>query len=103
MQLYMVPGMEHCASGPGPNNFGQLSLPAAAGPGSGALDLLQLWVEKDQQPQMILASKTIPAKAPAGKEAAPASIVRPLCPYPQQARYNGSGDPNRPTSFHCAR
>jgi hypothetical protein len=50
---------------------------------------------------MILASKTIPARAPAEKEAAP-SIVRPLCPYPQQARYNGTGDPNRPTSFRCA-
>jgi feruloyl esterase len=102
MQLYMVPGMEHCALGPGPSNFGQFGLPTAAGPGSGALDLLQLWVENGQQPQMILASKTIPAKAPAGKEAAPASIVRPLCPYPQQARYNGTGDPNRPTSFRCA-
>jgi feruloyl esterase len=102
MQLYMVPGMEHCASGPGPSNFGQFGLPPAAGPGSGALDLLQLWVENGRQPQMILASKTIRAKTPAGEEAAPASIVRPLCAYPQQARYNGTGDPNHPTSFRCA-
>lgn len=127
VQLYMVPGMEHCAGGPGPSNFGQLSLPAAAGPGTGALDLLQLWVEKGQPPQTILAVKTINSSAtpkttgtkavqrrsskaaekpdPALTEAvaAPAttSVIRPLCPYPQQQRYNGTGDPNLPTSFHC--
>jgi hypothetical protein len=26
---------------------------------------------------------------------------RPLCPYPQAAIYNGSGDPNSAASFHC--
>ena len=27
--------------------------------------------------------------------------TRPLCPYPQTAIYNGSGDPNNPANFHC--
>ncbi len=125
MQLYMVPGMEHCLGGPGPNSFGQLSVAAAAGPGTGALDLLQAWVEKDQRPAAILAAKSLAkavpesdakpaAKAgvrptarkgikPATSPAAVSYMVRPLCPYPQQARYDGTGDPNRAASFHCAK
>ncbi len=101
MQLYMVPGMEHCIGGPGPNLFGQLSAPGAGGAGSGALDLLELWVEKDQQPTQILAMKPLPAKD-AAKDAAPAYMVRPLCPYPQKAVYDGSGDPNAAASFKCS-
>jgi len=29
-------------------------------------------------------------------------IPLPLCPYPQQAHYKGSGDPNRAENFACA-
>ena len=28
---------------------------------------------------------------------------RPLCRYPTYARYDGSGDPNRASSFTCSR
>ena len=29
-------------------------------------------------------------------------MTRPLCPYPQVAKYNGNGDPNDSASFACA-
>jgi feruloyl esterase len=29
-------------------------------------------------------------------------LSRPLCPYPQLPRYNGTGDPNSAASFRCA-
>ena len=29
-------------------------------------------------------------------------LSRPLCPYPQLARYKGTGDPNDAASFECA-
>ena len=29
-------------------------------------------------------------------------MTRPLCPYPQEARYNGKGNPNDAASFVCA-
>jgi hypothetical protein len=29
-------------------------------------------------------------------------LTRPLCPYPQVARYAGTGDPNDAASFACA-
>jgi hypothetical protein len=28
-------------------------------------------------------------------------MTRPLCPYPQVAKYNGTGDPNDSASFAC--
>ena len=36
MKLYMLPGMEHCGGGPGPNVFGQLGSAGAAGEGTGS-------------------------------------------------------------------
>lgn len=50
------------------------------------------WVEKGQAPQRIVASGTavFPGR------------TRPLCPYPQYARYNGSGNPEDTVSFSCA-
>jgi hypothetical protein len=29
-------------------------------------------------------------------------MTRPLCPYPQIAKYNGNGDPSDSASFSCA-
>lgn len=95
VRLYLVPGMEHCLNGPGPNVMGQLSLPGAGGPGTGALDLLQMWVEKGQAPGSILAVKR------SGTKDTPVTNVRPICAFPQEARYDGKGDPNVPGSFSC--
>ena len=96
VRLYMVPGMEHCANGPGPNSFGQLSFPGAEGEGSGALDKLRTWVETGEAPGIVLAAKV------AGTREVPVRTVRPLCPYPQQQMYDGKGDPRLPASFTCA-
>ncbi len=95
MRVYLVPGMEHCINGPGPNVLGQLSLPGANGEGTGGLDLLQTWVENGKAPGIILALKT------SGTREAPIKTVRPLCPWPQAAKYDGSGDPKVPGSFAC--
>ncbi len=98
VRLYMVPGMEHCFGGPGPSSFGQLGLSEGQGIGSGSLDLLERWVELQRAPDVILASKF------SGKgKAAAATMTRPLCPYPQVAKYSGKGDPNRAESFTCAK
>ena len=95
VRLYMVPGMEHCTNGPGPNVFGQLSFPGAGGDGTGAMDKLRIWVEKGEAPDTILATKI------AGTREAPVTTVRLLCPYPQQQRYDGKGDPKTAASFSC--
>jgi hypothetical protein len=95
VRLYMVPGMEHCAGGPGPNIIGQLGFAGAEGEGTGAMDLLRIWVERGKAPGPILAVKV------AGTHEPPVRIVRPVCAYPQEAKYNGRGDPKTPESFAC--
>ena len=45
-RLYMVPGMQHCGGGPGPDNFGQSLDLAADDPGHNIRIALEDWVEK---------------------------------------------------------
>jgi hypothetical protein len=93
VRLYMVPGMEHCVGGPGPSAFGQLGIPTTKGPKFGIFDALVDWVEKDSPPDTVIATKYSPEKT--------VVMTRPLCPYPQLARYKGTGDTNDAANFAC--
>jgi tannase/feruloyl esterase len=94
LRLYMVPGVQHCGGGPGPDSFGL---------GGGAKDArhnvaaaLEQWVEKGTAPHVIVATKSErndPTKS--------AKMTRPLCPYPQIAKYKGKGDTNDAGRFAC--
>jgi Tannase and feruloyl esterase len=86
MRLYMAPGMGHCGNGPGPNLFGESMLTA-----------LQHWVEDGVAPGAIIATKY-------KTDGVPTSGVvrtRPLCPYPQVARYKGTGSTDEAANFTC--
>ena len=94
VRLYMVPGMQHCGGGPGPDSFGL---------GGGAKDAqhnvalaLEQWVEKGIAPNVIVATKY-----EGGDPAKSAKMTRPLCPYPQTAKYKGKGDTNDAGNFAC--
>jgi hypothetical protein len=96
VRLYMVPGMQHCFPGPGPNWFGQTGHPTAKGKAYGVFDALEEWVEKGAAPGDIIATKFVdddPAKG--------VQITRPLCPYPQIAKFNRTGDTNDAANFTC--
>jgi hypothetical protein len=95
-RLYMIPGMQHCGGGPGPGNFGAFVGSLPDDPQRNVLIALENWVEKGTAPGTIIA-----AKAGADPQAAP-TMTRPLCPYPQAAKYKGSGDPSSAESFVCA-
>ena len=96
-RLYMVPGMQHCYDGPGPTAFGQFpNLPEKTADTNIYL-ALELWVEKDTPPGNIVATKFNE-----GNPAKGVQMTRPLCPYPQAARYNGAGDTNAAASFTCS-
>ena len=71
-RLFRVPAAGHCAV---PNAF-----PA-----------LVDWVENGVAPDTIINQTTSQG----------VTRTRPLCPYPQTAIYNGSGDTNSAASFHC--
>jgi feruloyl esterase len=80
LRLFMVPGMGHCGGGPGPNTFDAL----------GALDR---WVTQGIAPDRIVASHSTGGAV---------DRTRPLCPYPQVARWNGVGSSDEAASFACA-
>jgi feruloyl esterase len=80
MHLYMVPGMGHCGGGDGPNSFDMLTP-------------LEQWVEKGSAPAEIIASHSTRGKV---------DRTRPLCPYPQVAKYKGSGSTDEASNFACS-
>ena len=93
VRLFMVPGMYHCARGPGADQFGGSG--QATAPGDGSRDMLWSlidWVEQGRAPTRIEAAKLVEDRP---------SFTRPLCAFPQRARYDGKGDPKTAASFTC--
>ncbi len=96
-RVFMAPGMAHCYGGPGPNSFGNGN---SDGPVLDAkhdlLKALEAWVERGVAPDKIIATKYFNDSPAMG-----VALQRPLCPYPQISRYNGSGRTSDPSSFEC--
>jgi len=95
VRLYMVPGMQHCADGPGTDSFGQVGRLIFDDPQHSVDAALEQWVEKGSAPSTIIASKF------AADEKTHPKMTRPLCAYPQAAKYKGTGDTNDAASFVC--
>ena len=76
-RLFLVPGVHHCAGGPGFARFD-------------ALTLLETWVEKGQAPDVMIANRVVDGVV---------ERSRPVYPYPRVARYSGKGDPKDAASF----
>jgi feruloyl esterase len=83
-RLFVVPGMGHCGGGP----IGHADWLTAA----------EQWVESGRPPDGRASTYTIVGSGTIGTLAR----SRPYCPYPQVARYNGSGDINQAQNFVCA-
>jgi Tannase and feruloyl esterase len=97
-RLFMAPGMMHCGAGAGPNIFGNmLDLAPASDPEHNIFVALQTWVEKGTAPDKIIATKYRDDDRSKGVE-----MTRPLCPYPQEARWNGKGDTSDAKNWSCA-
>jgi feruloyl esterase len=79
-RLFMVPGMTHCAGGIGPDRFDAMSA---------MID----WVEKSKAPEVLRASRVVDGQT---------VRTRPLCPYPEVARYSGQGSIDDAANFKCA-
>jgi feruloyl esterase len=95
-RLYMVPGLQHCGGGPGANSFGQFGQ-GAPDPQHNMEVALEQWVEKGIAPSAIVATKFVDDDPSKGVK-----FTRPLCPYPQIAKFKGTGDPNDAANFVCA-
>jgi feruloyl esterase len=104
VRLFMVPGMQHCYGGPGPSSFGQFGYQPGTGPDDPRHDLylaLEDWVEKGAAPGEVIAAKIEPKKDAAGKVTPAITMTRPLCAYPQVAKYKGTGDTSEAANFTC--
>jgi feruloyl esterase len=78
-RLFMAPGMGHCHGGEGPDDFD-------------ALGALEAWVEQGQAPEKVIASHRTDGRV---------DRTRPLCPYPEHAKWKGSGSTDDAASFSC--
>ena len=78
-RFFLAPGLGHCSGGPGPNQFDMLSA-------------LEQWVEKGVAPDRIVASHSTGGKV---------DRTRPLCVYPQVARWKGAGSTDEAANFQC--
>jgi feruloyl esterase len=99
IRLYMVPGMEHCGGGPGADAFGFAPglPPAEPDPSRNMSAALERWVEQGTAPSAIVATKYNTPDDPSSG----VNFTRPLCPYPQVARYRGAGSENDAANFLC--
>jgi feruloyl esterase len=96
-RLYMAPGMQHCAGGPGPDSFGEDGPSPVEKDAHHSMQLsIEKWVEKGVAPSALIATK-YEGRSGAGS----VQMTRPLCPYPEIAKYKGSGDSNDAANFVC--
>ena len=96
VQLYMVPGMQHCAGGPGPDNFGTNPSAMRSDADHSLSIALDKWVDQGVAPARIIATKYKGRTPDTGTVR-----TRPLCPYPQVAKYTGSGSTDDAANFKC--
>ena len=79
IRLFMAPGMAHCGGGDGPDTFDRIGA-------------IRAWVESGTAPDRLVASKASGGQV---------TRSRPLCPYPQVARWSGTGNPDEAANFSC--
>jgi len=80
VRLFMMPGTNHCAGGAGPNTFDRMGV-------------LERWVERGDVPVRIPASHSTNGAV---------DRTRPLCSFPQVARYRGTGSLDDEANFACS-
>ena len=78
-RLFMAPGMGHCGGGISPDRHDSMTA---------MID----WVEKGKAPASMVASRVVSNQV---------VRTRPLCPYPQVARYGGQGSIDDAANFRC--
>ena len=79
LRFFLAPGVGHCSGGAGPQP-------------TGLLEALVKWVEEKRAPETLEAQK---------REGNAVVRTRPLCQYPQVAKYKGTGSTDEAGSFDC--
>jgi feruloyl esterase len=79
LRLFMAPGVGHCGGGIGPDRHDSMTA-------------MVNWVEKGKAPDSMVASRVVNNQA---------VRTRPLCMYPQVARWSGQGSIDDAANFRC--
>jgi feruloyl esterase len=79
IQLYMLPGVNHCQGGPGTDNFDRMGA-------------MEEWIKTGTAPKRIEAWHVTNGTT---------DRTRPLCPFGQVAKWNGTGSTNETANFAC--
>jgi len=79
-RLFLVPGMQHCGGGPGTSRFDMLTA-------------LEQWVEHGKAPVQVTGSHMTNGQV---------DRTRPICAYPMEAKYKGTGSTDEAVNFSCA-
>jgi feruloyl esterase len=79
IQLYMVPGMNHCNGGPGTDQFNKITA-------------LEQWMATGTAPETIPASRVTNGVV---------DRTRPLCTFGRVAKWNGTGSSDDAANFSC--
>ena len=95
-RLFLLPATGHCGGSTGPNSIGG-GMPEPPNAYRDAdhhvVSALMKWVEQGVAPEKIVATKFDSSGA--------LTRARPVCAYPDEAAYNGSGDINDAANFSC--
>ena len=81
LRFFLAPGVGHCGGGAGPSPYGQL-------------DAVLSWVEDSKAPASLTAARRDQTGA--------ITRSKPLCQYPQVAKYKGSGSTDEAANFTCS-
>ena len=87
VRLYLLPGVQHCGGGPGLGLTGSV-VDDRADPSRNVGTALARWVEQGVAPGVLTTTRQ-------------PNRTRPVCPYPQVARYQGTGNPDEAGSYRC--
>jgi len=79
IRLFMLPGVDHCSGGEGTYSVD-------------VLQAIDAWVERGETPERIVARRPLQGGT---------RRTRPLCAYPQIARYQGTGSTDDERNFLC--
>jgi hypothetical protein len=99
-RLFRIPGMNHCAGGPGAWTVGQGGTPPSYGipfdKDHNVLAAVVDWVEKGVAPDDITGTKFVDDNVGAG-----IMYQHRHCRYPYRSTYSGGGNPLAVESWHC--
>ncbi|KAI0123943.1 feruloyl esterase B precursor [Xylariales sp. AK1849] len=105
-RLFLIPGMSHCsgsaiapwyiAGGSQALTGVTHSVPSYEDADHDVILAMMKWVEEDSAPEELIATKFVNDTASLGVQS-----QRPLCVYPKQAKYAGSGNFSLPENWEC--